>query len=171
MKINPINQKQESFKALYKPKNHKFTEPQQRVIKDIEEKLGDRILEEDYSITPYGGYAVALRKVEGLSLNPYNNELMFEKNKVCAICDEDNLLDINKLDESEELIDTWQNRAVLSVARDLFFALAITGIMLTGVLFKHKQTSALKHQSEFVNKIDSLKNNAIKDSLNLSKML
>lgn len=171
MKINPINQKQANFKALYKPKNHKFSEYQQKVIKDIEEKLGDRVQQEDYSITPYGSYAVALHQVEGPRVNPYNKEIIFEKNKLCAICDEENLLDINDLDQTEEMLKATKKSARHSVARDFFFALAITGIAITGVLFKKNQASKIKPQSEIVNKIDSLKTSAKKDSLDLTKML
>lgn len=172
MKINPINQNQTSFNALYKPKNYKFSESQQKVIKDIEAKLGDRINEKDYSIVPYGGYSVALRQVEGIKTNPYDsNEWIFDKTKICAICDEENLLDITELDKAKDEKEYLKRFSTFSATRDLFFTLAIAGVLLSGILIKKSSTPALKHQNEIINKIDSLKNNITKDTLNLTKII
>ena len=86
-----------SFKAFYKPNNYQFSDSQQAVIKDIEVKLGDRTIEKDYCVTPYGENSVALYKVSQPKTSLQDPKSMrFDKMGLCAVCDEWHPLDIKK---------------------------------------------------------------------------
>ena len=172
MQITSIKQAQNTnFKALYKPENSRLTETQQQIIKDIEIKLGERISEKDYKITPYGGFAVALYQVEGRKENPYKtDDLLFEKSKLCAICDEKNPLNLSKLDIIENDFEFNENKGCLNTILS-FLAASLTVLALsTGILALKNNKNITKNSIEFVNKLDTL-NNISPKTLDLTKQL
>lgn len=54
-----------AFKGIYCPIEAKFSQKQDAIRKDIKNKMGDRALKNDYSITPVGENAVSLYVLHG----------------------------------------------------------------------------------------------------------
>ena len=152
MNIQAINN-QTSFKAMYKP-DYKFSETQKILIKDIEDKLGDRAKERDYCITPDGDDRVALFEVWGAKKSIAKDKYIFEKSSLCAICDEYHPFNVKDLDDAYKM---HKNMLGCLTGLLIFLAVAaaatVTGFFTTAVKEGRNKTEVL------------IQNNPIKDTL------
>jgi len=166
MNINAISNKQPIFKAFYKP-NVRFSESQQAVIKDIENKLGDRVDRKDFCVLPHEDNAVGLYKVSNPRVNLFNNNLHFDKISHCATCDEWHPFDVQKYDAAEKTLK--QMGGCLDLAVKILVPLAVLATALAVFSNLKSNNAAAKAQSELIQNFDTLKENLAKDTLDLTK--
>ena len=155
-----------SFKAVYKPINYEFSESQQAVIKDIEEKISEKATKMDYCISPYEN-KVALYRVLGAKQSLHDKTVKFKEQFLCAICDEWNPLDIKKVDETDKKIADGQKTleqmaGCIPVAIGICIALIVLYLTAGIFLSARNGKNTTKIQTELVNQIDTLKNNFVK---------
>lgn len=157
-----------SFKAFYKPNDLRFSESQQAVIKDIENKLGDRVDRNDFCVLPHEDNAVGLYKVSNPRVNLFNNKLKFDKISLYTVCDEWHPFDVQKYDAAEKTLK--QMGGCLDLAVKILVPLAVSAIVLAGA-FSLKSKKIFKNQPELIQKNDTLKENLAKDTLDLTQRL
>lgn len=154
-----------NFKGIYQHKYEEFSGKQQLIIKDIKEKLGDRIEQKDYYIKSSDDKnSVLLYEVNGKKQILYNNDkcyYTFEKNKFLASCNENSPLNIQKIDKNDILNKN------LNGCLNVIFAL-MTGVVVTLTILGFAKiytgkSCFSKNQTEMIQKADTLKNNIIKN--------
>lgn len=157
-----------SFKAFYKPNDLRFSESQQAVIKDIENKLGDRVDRKDFCVLPHEDNAVGLYKVSNPRVNLFNNKLKFDKIRLYTVCDEWHPFDVQKYDAAEKTLK--QMGGCLDLAVKILVPLAVSAIVLAGFFSLKSSKNLSKTQTELIQNFDTLKENLTKDSFDLTQI-
>lgn len=153
-----------SFKKIYRPNDKYFSKSQINVIKDVEKKLADKSEEKDFLVLPRGRKSVELYRLYGAKKNnePYSYlNCTFDKKVYCALCNEFNYFNPKDIDLAEENYINAQ--ACLNVAKNILIAILASTALIGGALVLRKEIVTRKAQTEFVQKVDTLKNNIIKN--------
>ena len=158
--ITPVNSSN-TFKAIYKPDKNLFTKSQQRVATDMESKLAYRAISKDFCIEPYGQNHVALFSVEGVDKSSFSGQYLYDKKVLCAICDEFTPLKVENVDLAEEL--HLNAKAALAVVGNILLALLASAAIVGGIFCFSGGKNSSKIQQEVVQKVDTLKNNLVKN--------
>ena len=156
-----------SFKAFFIPNDLRFSESQQAVIKDIENKLGDRVDRKDFCVLPHEDNAVGLYKVSNPRVNLFNNKLKFDKIRLYTVCDEWHPFDVQKYDAAEKTLK--QMGGCLDIALKILVPLTVLATALAVFSNLKSSNAAAKAQTELIQKFDTLKENLAKDTLDLTK--
>lgn len=153
MMITAINSAN-SFKAVYSV-YEKYSDKQDKLCKEIETKLGDRIHHHDYLLAPGPNDSVEL-----YCYNSKNNKTGY----FWTFNDTTEPFD----DKALEKLDAAHNRHLkLNMGVAAFVVLSLGALFaLIGKATKFNNPNS---QTELVNKVDTLKNNLAKDSLDLTK--
>ena len=168
-----------SFKAFFIPNDLRFSESQQAVIKDIENKLGDRVDRKDFCVLPHEDNAVGLYKVSNPRVNLFNNKLKFDKIRLYTVCDEWHPFDVEKYEVfhgTPQLIMCDNDEIDLEYLTvnviDEFEVLVPLTVLATALaVFSNLKSSKnlSKTQTELIQNFDTLKENLAKDTLDLTK--
>lgn len=148
-----------SFKAVYYT-NNKFTETQKKVCKDIEEKIEQSEISRgyDYLITPVGQNSVHFYNTNEKRTYP-NGGVSFGIETYFGTYNEDIPFDIKRLDNMHKR-HFRMNLGLLG------FGVVLAGL---NVALWVKACQTPQKSTELVHKMDTLKNNIKKDTLDLTK--
>ena len=148
-----------SFKAVYYT-NNTFTEKQKKVCKDIEEKIEQSEISRgyDYLITPVGQNSVHFYNTNQKRTYP-NGGVSFGIETYFGTYNEDTPFNIERL-------DNMHKRHFRMNLGMLGFAVVLVGLNIA-LWVKACQTP--QKSTELVHKMDTLKNNIKKDTLDLTK--
>ena len=143
-----------SFKAMYYT-NDEFSPKQKKLCKDIETKLGDRINKHDYLIEPGPCDSVhfytynAREDRTGYFWSYHTEREPFDESH------------LKRLDKAHKIH--------LGLSLGLAGMLVLLLGTITSAMIKIPKLEKLESQLELANKNDTLKNNVLKDTLDLTK--
>ena len=96
---------------------------------------------------------------------------MFNKDLLCAICNEKNPFDIDKYDKIQEDNYNAKVKATINTGLSILAASVASVLMIIAALGVRNKIHNSQIPTKIVNNVDSFKNNISKDTLDLTKSI